>query len=91
MPFKDTTYTVAYPESGDWKTYTGAERLLVLATLFLVNLIREFGNPAEMDLIRKSMQVLDEQISRSLAELNAFGSPCRMSFHGKVALVRLHR
>lgn len=91
MPFKSSTYTVEYPESGDWKTQAGAERLLVLATLFLVNLIREFGNPAEMELIRNSMQVLDGEISRSLAELNASGPSRPMSFHRKVALVRLHR
>lgn len=91
MPFKDPEYTVAYPENGDWKTQVNAERVLVLATLFLVNLIREFGNPAEMELIRKSMQALDGEIARSLAELDASVSPCRSSFHKKVALIRLHR
>lgn len=91
MPFKDPMYTVSYPESGDWKTQVDAERLLVLATLFLMNLIHEFGNPAEMERIRRSMQVLDGEISRSLAELMAPGSPGPMSFHRRVALVRLHR
>lgn len=91
MPFKDPMYTVLYPESGDWKIQVDAERLLVLATLFLMNLIHEFGNLAEMERIRKSMQVLDGEISRSLAELTASRSPGRMSFHRRVALVRLHR
>ncbi|KAI7781489.1 hypothetical protein LA080_014665 [Diaporthe eres] len=90
MPFKDPAYTVAYPENGDWRTQLNAERVLVLATLFLANLIREFGNPAEMELIRKSMQALDGEIARSLAELEASISPCRSSFHKKVALIRLH-
>lgn len=91
MPLKDPMYTVSYPESGDWKTQVDAERLLVLATLFLMNLIHEFGNPAEMERIRRSMQVLDGEISRSLAELTASASSCSMSFHKRVALVRLHR
>lgn len=91
MPFNDAMYTVSYPENGDWKTQVDAERLLVLAALFLTNLIHEFGNPAEMERIRKSMQVLDGEISRSLAELTTSGSPCLMSFHKRVALVRLHR
>lgn len=91
MPFKDPVYTTAYPENGGWKVRVNAERLLVLATLFLVNLIREFGNPTEMELIRKSMQALDGEIARSLAELDASISPCRSSFHKKVALIRLHR
>lgn len=93
VPLKDPTsiYTTAYPETGDWKVHVNAERLLVLATLFLVNLIREFGNPAEMELIRKSMQALDAEIRRSLAEIDAPESPCPSSFHMKVALIRLHR
>lgn len=91
IPFKDPMYTVAYPESGDWKPQVGAERLLVLAALFLMNLIHEFGNPAEMERIRRSMEVLDGEISRSLAELKASGSSGPMSFHRRVALVRLHR
>lgn len=91
MPFNDPLYTVSYPESGDWKTQVDAERLLVLAALFLMNLIHEFGNPAEMERIRNSMQVLDGEISRALTELTASGSPGPMPFHRGVALVRLHR
>ena len=91
MPLKDPAYKAVYPKSGDWKAHVNAERLLVLAALFLVNLIREFGNPAEMELIRKSMQALDGEIQRSLAELETSGSPGPPSFHKKVALIRLHR
>lgn len=91
MPFNDPLYTVSYPESGDWKTQVDAERLLVLAALFLMNLIHEFGNPAEMERIRNSMQMLDGEISRALAKLTASGLPGPMSFHKRVALVRLHR
>lgn len=91
MPFKDPAYTATYPGNGDWKAQVNAERLLVLATLFLVNLIREFGNPSEMELIRRSMQVLDGEIAHSLFELDATISPFRSSFQKKVALIRLHR
>jgi hypothetical protein len=93
IPLKDPTslYTTAYPQSGNWKVHVNAERLLVLATLFLMNLVREFGNPAEMGLIRRSMQALDAEICRSLAEIDALESPCPFSFHIKVALIRLHR
>lgn len=90
LPLNDHIHTVPYPKSGDWDARVGAERLLVLATLFLVNLIQEFGNPAQMDLIRKSMQVLDGEISRSLSELDAHESPDALSIQKKIALVRLH-
>ncbi|KAH8749217.1 hypothetical protein F5883DRAFT_232412 [Diaporthe sp. PMI_573] len=92
MPLKDpnSIYPTPYPQSGNWKVHVKAERLLVLATLFLVNLIREFGNPIEMEPIRKSMQALDAEICHSLAEIDAPGSPCPSSFHMKVALIRLH-
>lgn len=59
--------------------------------LFLMNLIREFGNPAEMELIRKSMQTLDGEIGSLLAEVNARESSSSSSFQIKVTLIRLHR
>lgn len=93
MPLKDpeSIYTTPYPQSGNWRIHVKAERVLVLATLFLMNLIREFGNPAEMDLIRKSMQTIDGELCRSLGELDSLDDPFASSFHMKVALIRLHR